>query len=387
MTVLVRLFAALREAAGAAEVEAAPGSVGEVLDELAGRYGAEFVRLAAISSVMLDGERVADVSRAVDDGAELALLPPVSGGTQDVRDAGENAAPRARRRPSALPDGGAATRRRWGTQRGSQRPDRQQGKRPAADTSAPDGWRPGDESAVPAAALLLGLALVAALVLGSGATAGVILAAALLALLDGVGLLAGRGSRPLLLAAAVPALGSPLLVSIRGTGWVTFLLCLLGGALVALLLLAVARRSDAPEVLAGTAVLGLGVGIASTGLARLAFGPLGAMGVATLVIFTCLAGSAHTVARWLRLPTPLVAVIVLVTTEAAAWVLAELRVTTTALPLWIGAAGVAIADIVVMRARNGRYPRRAIGQGAIIAAAAVPGLAAPVLALAARYLS
>lgn len=75
----MKLFAALREEAGAAEVEAAGSTVGEVVDELCERYGEPFARIARVGSVVVDGER-ASRERALGPSEELALLPPFSGG-------------------------------------------------------------------------------------------------------------------------------------------------------------------------------------------------------------------------------------------------------------------------------------------------------------------
>ena len=77
--VRVRLFASLREAAGASEVEAAGKTVGEVADALSSRYGEKFAAVAAVSSFVVNGERAAR-STPVADGDEVALLPPMSGG-------------------------------------------------------------------------------------------------------------------------------------------------------------------------------------------------------------------------------------------------------------------------------------------------------------------
>ena len=79
MTIQVRLFAALRELAGAARVEGAGRSAGEVADGLAVTYGERFAAIAAVSSFVVNGERAArDTPVAEDD--EVAILPPVSGG-------------------------------------------------------------------------------------------------------------------------------------------------------------------------------------------------------------------------------------------------------------------------------------------------------------------
>ena len=75
----VRLFAALREIAGAPNVEAEGDTVGEVIDALAARYGERFDAIARAGSAVVDGER-AEPSRSLSGREEVALLPPVSGG-------------------------------------------------------------------------------------------------------------------------------------------------------------------------------------------------------------------------------------------------------------------------------------------------------------------
>lgn len=81
MGVRVRLFAALRDAAGTAEEQVEPGPLNDLLDELCRRHGDVFRRRLAISTVLLDGSACPHgASIDVSDGAELALLPPVSGG-------------------------------------------------------------------------------------------------------------------------------------------------------------------------------------------------------------------------------------------------------------------------------------------------------------------
>jgi MoaD family protein len=78
--VRVRLFAALREAAGGvAAVETGGRTVGDVIEELNGRFGERFAAIAAASSVVVNQER-ASRSTVVADGDEVAILPPVSGG-------------------------------------------------------------------------------------------------------------------------------------------------------------------------------------------------------------------------------------------------------------------------------------------------------------------
>jgi len=81
MTVRVRMFAAVRDAAGTAEVQVDAGPLPRLLDELCRRHGDLFARRLAVSTVLVDGtavDREADIE--VPDGAEVVLLPPVSGG-------------------------------------------------------------------------------------------------------------------------------------------------------------------------------------------------------------------------------------------------------------------------------------------------------------------
>lgn len=79
--VRVRLFAAVREAAGEAECRLEPATVARLLERLCARYGETFAARVAMATVLVDGRAVRpDADLEVPDGAELALLPPVSGG-------------------------------------------------------------------------------------------------------------------------------------------------------------------------------------------------------------------------------------------------------------------------------------------------------------------
>ena len=81
MVVRVRLFAALREAAGEEFVEAHGTRVPEILDELCARFGEPFRTRVSVASVLVDGDSVPrDADVAVPPGSEMVLLPPVSGG-------------------------------------------------------------------------------------------------------------------------------------------------------------------------------------------------------------------------------------------------------------------------------------------------------------------
>lgn len=79
--VRVRLFAALRDAAGTAETTVEAERLPTLLDLLRARYGEPFTSRLSHASVLVAGEPVprhADVPLA--GGDEVVLLPPFSGG-------------------------------------------------------------------------------------------------------------------------------------------------------------------------------------------------------------------------------------------------------------------------------------------------------------------
>ncbi len=75
----VRLFAVLRDLAGASEVEVEGETVDDLVDHLAARFGERFGAIARSGSVVVDGER-AGRDTLLRGGEQVALLPPVSGG-------------------------------------------------------------------------------------------------------------------------------------------------------------------------------------------------------------------------------------------------------------------------------------------------------------------
>jgi MoaD family protein len=75
----LRLFANLRELAGASEVEIPGATVGAVLEEAVDRYGPEFNRSLQHARVWLNGNE-AKADDPVSGADEVALIPPVSGG-------------------------------------------------------------------------------------------------------------------------------------------------------------------------------------------------------------------------------------------------------------------------------------------------------------------
>jgi len=76
----IRLFANLREAAGTARDELPGETVGDVLDAATSRYGGGFEAGLATANVWVNGEP-AERRTPVGDADEVALIPPVSGGT------------------------------------------------------------------------------------------------------------------------------------------------------------------------------------------------------------------------------------------------------------------------------------------------------------------
>ena len=79
MAVLL-LFAAARDAAGTRRDVVDGATVAAVLDQAKARYGEHFVAILARSRVWKNGEPV-DLDTPVNDADEVAVLPPVSGGS------------------------------------------------------------------------------------------------------------------------------------------------------------------------------------------------------------------------------------------------------------------------------------------------------------------
>jgi sulfur-carrier protein len=80
----LRLFASLREAAGTGSVEVPGATVGEVLANATMRFGPAFTRALATAQTWVNGERAGPATTVLADD-EVALIPPVSGGTTMVR--------------------------------------------------------------------------------------------------------------------------------------------------------------------------------------------------------------------------------------------------------------------------------------------------------------
>ena len=78
----VRLFAQAREAAGRSHDERVAATLGQLLDDLRADYGAAFAAVLAGARVWVNGDEPLDGDATpLHDGDEVAVLPPVSGGT------------------------------------------------------------------------------------------------------------------------------------------------------------------------------------------------------------------------------------------------------------------------------------------------------------------
>lgn len=78
---VLRLFAAAREAAGTGRDQVPGDTVADVLEHARVRYGAAFAAVLETCRVWVDGEEAEDGTR-VTDTSEVAVLPPVSGGSE-----------------------------------------------------------------------------------------------------------------------------------------------------------------------------------------------------------------------------------------------------------------------------------------------------------------
>jgi molybdopterin converting factor small subunit len=257
MSVRVRMFAALREAAGEGETRLDPGSLPELLAALRARYGEQFSARLELSSVLIDGSSVprhAEID--VPDGSELALLPPVSGGAQHV-------------------------------------PARRVVARHTIS------W---PRSATPT---LLGAVALGALLAGPMPFAALVVVVAGVVVLDAAGLLARAGARPVVVAASGPAIALPLAVALDPNAGLRLLPALaVGMTLLAFcLVLGFGRRVGAAAGLGATAVTGLLVGVGASSLLLLRHTPQGfrwLLGLGVLVAVTDTAGVA--LRRWAVVP-------------------------------------------------------------------------------------
>lgn len=76
----IRLFASAREAAGTKADQLPGATVGDVLDAAVAKYGADFAGILETSAVWCNGDSV-ERDHPVTENDEVAVLPPVSGGS------------------------------------------------------------------------------------------------------------------------------------------------------------------------------------------------------------------------------------------------------------------------------------------------------------------
>jgi molybdopterin converting factor small subunit len=77
----LRLFASARDAAGTGRDDVPGTTVAEVLDCARARYGESFAAVLTTSKVWVNGEPAGD-DTLVAEADEVAVLPPVSGGSR-----------------------------------------------------------------------------------------------------------------------------------------------------------------------------------------------------------------------------------------------------------------------------------------------------------------
>ena len=248
MTVRVRMFAALREASGTGETSLPPGPLPVLLDTLRQRYGEPFATRLSVAAVLVDGDGV-DPRAQVDvaDGAEVALLPPVSGGAR----AGSHPPSRAHR---------------------------------------------GDWArvVVPGATALLAVAAVAG---GPAAFSLLAVAAGAAGLVALSALLARAGARPVVLAAALGAVALPASVAAQPAAAWQRLPAYAAGTLLGAFALALfaGRRRRVTAAVAATSLAGLLCGAGAAGLVALRALPDGgswALALVLLVVVPELAAAA-----------------------------------------------------------------------------------------------
>jgi molybdopterin converting factor small subunit len=81
-SVVLLLFAAAREAAATGREAVQASTVGQVLEAACERHGEQFAAVLERSRVWVNGEPAA-ADRILNEGDEVAVLPPVSGGCGD----------------------------------------------------------------------------------------------------------------------------------------------------------------------------------------------------------------------------------------------------------------------------------------------------------------
>ena len=75
----IRYWAAARAAAGTSEEPFSGGTLGDALDDAAGRHGPELRRVLSVASFLVDGVRCSR-STVLSDGMTVEVLPPFAVG-------------------------------------------------------------------------------------------------------------------------------------------------------------------------------------------------------------------------------------------------------------------------------------------------------------------
>lgn len=107
---VLRLFASAREAAGTGQDDVPGDSVGAVLDAATERYGAGFAAVLTSCRIWLNGDAT-DLAAPVGPGDEVAVLPPVSGGSDEALPADVERVRRRRHELQTLDDAISYARR------------------------------------------------------------------------------------------------------------------------------------------------------------------------------------------------------------------------------------------------------------------------------------
>ncbi len=327
--VRVRLFAALREAAGTDEVALQPGPLPILLDSLRERYGEGFTKVLALCTVLVDGSAVSREARIdVPDGAELALLPPVSGGSGS---------------PAALP------------------------------TRAP----------IPAAAAIpLACLAVAVVALAAGPRVFAIALLALTALaLGDLAVLLDRGiARPVLAVAAIPGLLLPAAIAFDAPiGW-SDLSAWFAGSLLALfaVLLLSGRRWGVVDVLGVTLLATLVVGLGAASLLMLRAEAEGLRLAGLVIALVAVVDISWVNAAAVPVAAGLTAIVGFVLGVGPALVLAVMMLAAIAS---VAAARGLLARLHQegrLEPRPIRLPRAVVGEGVLFRALAATFLTAPI---------
>lgn len=270
-----------------------------VLDALSTRYGHQFARVLSISSVLVDGSPVlrgAEVE--LPDGAELALLPPVSGG------AGQPGLPgdwesRNETMDFPLPPAPPGQVATSTTSAPPPTPPPSETSRVRARLAVAAEALPRDPIAAAALPVALAAACLAGLLGGRDAFAFAVLAGSALALIDLVVLMDRGIARPAAPVVAIPGLALPTVLAFDPTvGWEVATSLVVGAVLAAFgCMLVGGRRWGVVDGLGLTLLAGLVIGFGASALILLRSLPGGVRVAAVLVALVVMADLAAAIAR------------------------------------------------------------------------------------------